>query len=67
MPYLAVDKNGKCAIYDWKPVRGECQWLPYIIDVTKKQTSYMFVPKSMMLKLAGKTLTWDDEPFKITD
>ena len=67
MPYLAVDKNGKCAIYDWKPVRGEHQWFPYVIDISKRQTPYMFVPKSMVLKLVGKPLTWDDEPFEITD
>ena len=67
MSYLAVDKNGKCAIYDWKPTRGENQWFPYIIGTSKRQTSYMFIPKSMMLKLVGKSLTWEDEPFEITD
>lgn len=66
MPYIAVDKDGACAIYEEKPIRQEEDWNP--ITYPSRKTSYwMYIPESAMLRLTGKVLTWEDEPFELTD
>ena len=66
MPYLAVDKDGTCAIYKDKPERGKEDWNP-ILYPSGYISPWMYIPESAMLRIAGKVLTWDDEPFEITD
>ena len=67
MAWVAVDKDGKEAIYNIKPIRGtnklknnEEMWvLPHM------GAHYIFVPKGSIKRLIGKDLTWYDEPVKI--
>lgn len=66
MPYIAVDKDGECAIYEDKPERNGEDWEP--IRFPSGYTSlWMYIPNSAMLRLTGKVMTWEDEPFELTD
>ena len=66
MAYLAVDKDGTCAIYEDKPEKGSEDWNP-IIYPSGCQSPWMYIPNSTMLRIAGRILTWEDEPFEIID
>lgn len=63
MAYLAVDKDGTEMIYEEKPFKGnKCGvWLPDDDDMD----GCIALPKGSIMKLIGKELTWDDEPFKL--
>lgn len=67
MSYLAVDKDGACAIYQYCPIRDREDWTPVRYENTDELTPWMYLSKSSVIKLAGKELTWEDEPFEITD
>ena len=66
MAYLAVDKDGKEAVYNIKPIRGtnrlkknEEMWV-----LPRMGTHYISLPKGSIKSLIGKDLTWNDEPVK---
>ena len=66
MPWIAVDKNGMEAIFQFRPVRSEIleRFLPlYSYSMT------LPLPKGSAKKLIGRELKWEDEPgeLKILD
>jgi hypothetical protein len=61
MAWIAVDKNGDEYMYENSPERNEFnRWYDVI-----NQSFWLEVPKGTSLKLTGKQLTWDDEPFEL--
>lgn len=61
MAWVAVDKDGKEAIFSEKPIRAlNCFWA--VIDA---DTQIIEPPKGSIKKLIGRELTWDDEPVEL--
>lgn len=67
MVWVAVDKDGKEAVYNIKPIRGtnrlkknEEMWVLSHIGA-----HYIILPKGSIKKLIGRELKWEDEPVKI--
>lgn len=62
MPWIAVDKNGMEAIFQFRPVRSEIleRFLPlYSYSMT------LPLPKGSAKKLIGRELKWEDEPVEL--
>ena len=58
MAWLTVDKNGEAWIYEGRPVRDVTMWVLGWAECIK------ITPESAE-KLAGKVMTWDDEPIEV--
>lgn len=62
MPWIAVDKNGMEAIFQFRPVRSEIleRFLPlYSYSMT------LPLPKGSAKKLIRRELKWEDEPVEL--
>lgn len=60
MAWIAVDKDGSEFIYEYEPYRF------YGIFLANDDCDdNIFVPKGTSLKLCGKQMTWEDEPFEL--
>ncbi len=55
--YLAVNKNGDECIFKDEPYKVFNEWYP------NDNGSYIELPKGSILKLIGKELTWNNEPY----
>lgn len=64
MAWLAVDKDGRECIYQFRPVRGEDydKFIPLY-----GYSMWLSVPKGTIKKIIGRDLTWKDEPIEICD
>jgi hypothetical protein len=60
MAWVAVSKNGKEFIYSEKPDR--CVSLGDWWHILR-----LDLPKGMIKKMIGRTLTWDDEPVELKE
>ena len=62
MSWLAVDKNGRECVYQFRPKRGVDQFIPKY-----SYSMWLAIPKGSIKKLIGKDLTWRDDPVELTD
>lgn len=70
MAWLAVHKNGKEGIFKNKPTRGE--ELDFWYDEQEDDAGVLYdteipLPKGLIKKLTGKTLSWNDEPVELKE
>lgn len=59
--WLCVDENGDENICDAEPVRSRYWWY------AKHPSTIMPIPAGTIFKLTGRKLTWEDEPFELTE
>ena len=62
MAWVAVDKDGRECIYQFRPKRGNNQFIPLY-----EYSMWMALPKGTMKKLIGKDLTWEDNPVELKE
>lgn len=61
MAWIAVNKNGKEVIFDFKPERyNDFFW---VVDVGDD----VYLPKGSIKKLIGRDLTWEDNPVELKE
>lgn len=61
MAWIAVNKNGKEIIFDFKPERyNDFFW---VVDVGDD----VYLPKGTIKKLIGRDLNWNDEPVELKE
>lgn len=61
MAWVAVDKNGYEAIYQYKPDRGNECWNPNCL------IAFFTLPRGSVKKLIGRELTWQDDPVELKE
>ena len=69
MAWVAVDKDGRECIYQFRPKRGNNEFCPkrgnnQFIPLYE-YSMWMTLPKGSIKKLIGRDLTWQDEPVKL--
>ena len=62
MAWVAVDKDGRECIYQFRPKRGNNQFIPLY-----EYSMWMALPKGSIKKLIGRDLTWQDGPIKLKE
>lgn len=62
MPWVAVNKDGKECIYQFRPKRGNDQFIPLY-----EYSMQLVLPKGYIKKLIGKDLTWKDNPVELKE
>ena len=64
MPWVAVDKDGKECIYQFRPIRMEItnRFMPRY-----NYSMQLVLPKGYIKKLIGKDLTWEDNPVELKE
>ncbi len=65
MAYLTVDEEGQECIHEMKPERFRGEWYTELTDFYNESTG-TYLPKGSIEKLAGKVITWDNEPIETT-
>lgn len=55
MAWVAVDKDGRGCIYQFRPKRGNNQFIPLY-----EYSMWMALPKGSIKKLIGRDLTWEE-------
>lgn len=66
MPWLCVNKNRQEVILDIKPIRKETYWSEDKESIFGEEVG-VDLPKGTIKKLIGKDLTWNDEPYELTE
>ena len=62
MAWLAVDRDGGECIYQFRPKRGNYQFIPlYAYNM------WLALPNGSIKKLIGRDLTWSDEPVELKE
>lgn len=64
MAYIAVDKDGEAYIFDFLPTRRKDVWLASEEENSEFLNIIHTTPKVVRI-LAGKDLSWNDEPVEI--
>ena len=71
MAWVAVDKDGRECIYQFRPKRGNDQFCPKRrsnqFTPWFEYSMWMALPKGSIKKLIGRDLTWQDEPIKVKE
>ena len=62
MAWVAVDKDGRECIYQFRPKIRNNQFIPLY-----EYSMCMALPKGSIKKLIGRDLTWQDEPIKLKE
>ena len=62
MAWLAVDKDGRERIYQFRPKRGNNQFIPLY-----EYSMWMALPKGSIKKLIGRDLSWKDDAVELKD
>lgn len=62
MAWVAVDKDGRECIYQFRPKIRNNQSIPLY-----EYSIWMTLPKGSIKKLIGRDLTWNDEPVKLKE
>ena len=62
MAWVAVDKDGRECIYQFRPKRRNNQFIPLY-----EYSVYLVLPKGSIKKLIGKDLTWEDNPVELKE
>lgn len=60
MAWVAVDKDGRECIYQFRPKRRNIPFIPLY-----EYSMWITLPKGSIKKLIGRDLTWKDEPIKL--
>ena len=60
MAWVAVDKDGRECIYQFRPKRRNNQFIPLYA-----YSMWMALPKGSIKKLIDRDLTWEDEPVEL--
>lgn len=66
MAYVAVDRDGTEKVFSQLPERCSCEWgkEPYMWFV---DDDFVPLPKGMIKKMIGRTLTWEDGPVELKE
>lgn len=62
MAWLAVDKDGREGIYQFRPKRVNNQFIPLYA-----YSMCLTLPKGSIKKLIGRDLTWKDNPVELKE
>lgn len=62
MAWVAVDKDCRECIYQFRPKRRNNQFIPLY-----EYSMYLVLPKGSIKKLIGKDLTWEDNPVELKE
>ena len=62
MAWVAVDKDGRECIYQFRPKRGNNEFRPLY-----GYSMWMALPKGSIKKLIGRDITWQDEPVELKE
>lgn len=62
MAWVAVDKDCRECIYQFRPKRSSETFIPLY-----KYCMWLVLPKGSIKKLIGKELTWQDEPVELKE
>lgn len=64
MAWVAVDKEGRECIYQFRPIKREIdgEFIPRY-----EYSMWLVLPKGSIKKLIGKDLTWQDEPVELKE
>ena len=62
MAWVAVDKDGRECIHQFRPKRRNNQFIPLY-----EYSMWMALPKGSIKKLIGRDLTWQDEPIELKE
>ena len=60
MAWVAVDKDSRECIYQFRPKRVNNQFMPLY-----EYSMRLALPKGSIKKLIGRNLSWNDEPVEI--
>ena len=71
MAWVAVDKDGRECIYQFRPKRGNNEFRPkrgnsQFIPLYE-YSMWMALPKGSIKKLIGRELKWNDNPVEIKE
>lgn len=62
MAWVAVDKDDKECIYQFRPKRGNNQFMPVY-----GYSMWLALPKCSIKKLIGRDLDWNNEPVELKE
>ena len=63
MAWVAVDKDGRECIYQFRPVRRkDCELVPVYV-----YSMWLVLPKGTIRKIIGRELTWKNEPVELKE
>ena len=62
MAWVAVNKDGRECIYQFRPVRRSNQYIPLY-----KYSMWMALPKGSIKKLISRDLNWEDNPVELSE
>ena len=62
MAWVAVDKDGRECVYQFRPKRENNQFIPLY-----EYSMWMVLPKGSIKKLIDRDLTWQDEPIELKE
>ena len=62
MAWVAVDKDGRECIYQFRPKRRGNQFIPIYA-----YSMWLALPKGSIKKLIGRDLDWNDEPVELKE
>lgn len=64
MLWVAVDKNNKIYLFDVEPIK-DYETGEYSFPTNSKSVNYVEISVHTMIKLIGRSLSWEDEPIEI--
>ena len=67
MAWVAVDKDGRECIYQFRPKRGNNQRGNNQFRPAYGYSMWIALPKGSIKKLIGKDLDWNDEPVELKE
>lgn len=62
MAWVAVDRDGRECIYQYRPKRTIIQFVPLY-----SYSMWLTLPKGSIKKLIGKDLTYEDDPVELKE
>ena len=62
MAWVAIDEDGRECIYQFRPKRGNGQFMPLY-----SYSMYLVLPQGSIKKLIGRDLTWEDNPVELKE
>ena len=62
MAWVAVDEDGRECIYQFRPKRGDNQFIPLY-----EYSMCLVLPKGSIKKLIGRELTWEDNTVELKE
>ena len=62
MAWVAVNEDGRECIYQFRPKRGDNQFIPLY-----SYSMYLVLPKGTIKKLIGRDLSWKDSAVELKE